>query len=59
MWSTSCPAVEDRETRFPIGAEGWIVVVEHEEAPCRLPAGHEGPHEFTPMEEIVVEKFPC
>ncbi|MBM4321578.1 MAG: hypothetical protein FJ125_16955 [Deltaproteobacteria bacterium] len=37
-----------------LGSPEYLDALEHP-ATCMLPAGHEGPHEWTPDEEIVIE----
>ncbi|MDY0059811.1 MAG: hypothetical protein RBU45_08385 [Myxococcota bacterium] len=37
-----------------LGSPEYLDAIEHP-ATCMLPAGHEGPHEWMPDEEIVIE----
>jgi hypothetical protein len=40
------------------GSDEWFRTLDEEPATCLLAEGHEGPHEWTPDEEIVVEFVP-
>jgi len=42
--------------QYEIGADEWAEAMAHP-ATCLLPDGHDGPHDWTPDEEIIIE-FP-
>ena len=47
--------LEDAEERFRIGSKEWAAVYDGPGGSCMLPIGHDGPHEFTPDDQVVVD----
>jgi hypothetical protein len=43
--------------QWPDGSDEWARHYHEPSATCLLPKGHEGPHQFTPDDQIIVQ-FP-
>ncbi len=44
----------DKVSQFEPSTPEWLEALENN-GTCLLPAGHEGPHEWTPDQEVVVQ----
>jgi hypothetical protein len=44
----------DEAGQYEVGSNEWAEAYAHGGGTCMLPAGHDGPHVFTPDDEIVI-----
>ena len=46
--------VQHMEEEYGFGSTEWAEAVCEGDGTCMLPAGHDGPHEWTPDDQIIV-----
>ena len=46
--------LEDAEERFGVGSDEWAAAYDSPGGTCMLSDGHDGPHEFTSDDRVVV-----